>query len=80
MGGFTLFFRRKRYAQTLRGLSTILILAGTGLASLAVMGCGGGFALPQKTVSTSTPTTYVITVTGISGSDTHSTTVSLTVN
>jgi hypothetical protein len=76
-GGFTLVFRRRQFARTLRRLYPILILAGLGLASLAVMGCGGGFALPKPT---QTGKTYTITITGAAGEDTHSTTVTLTVN
>jgi hypothetical protein len=37
------------------------------------MGCGAGFALVQPSQ------TYTITITGSSGTDTHSTTVQLTV-
>jgi len=48
------------------------IVALLGIAASTV-GCGAGFALP------STAKTYTITVTGTSGSDTHSTTVTLTV-
>ncbi len=46
-----------------------LLSACTGFMT----GCNAGFALP----STSAPTTYTITVTGTSGTDSHSTTVSL---
>jgi trimeric autotransporter adhesin len=74
-GGFTLLFWRKQHARALRRLSMVLILGGLGLASLAVMGCGGGFALPAAQGQT-----YTITVTGTAGTDTHSTTVTLTVN
>jgi hypothetical protein len=76
-GGFTLLFRRRQFARTLRKLYPILILAGLGLTSLAVMGCGGGFALPKPTPAGQT---YTVTITGASGEDTHSTTVKLTVN
>jgi hypothetical protein len=51
MGGFTLLFWRRKHASALRRLSKIygiLILAALGLGSLAVMGCGGGFALPSQ--------------------------------
>jgi hypothetical protein len=48
-----------------------------GLASLAgavsLMGCGGGWGL------TPPAQTYTLNITGSSGSDTHSTTVQLTV-
>ena len=62
-------FRSRR--RLIRGLACVLMLmsiAGT------IAGCGAGFALPA-----SNPTTYTITVTGTGGSDTHSTTVTLTV-
>jgi len=48
------------------------IVALLGIAA-STIGCGAGFALP------SSAKTYTITVTGTSGSDTHSTTVTLTV-
>jgi trimeric autotransporter adhesin len=48
------------------------IVALLGIAA-STIGCGAGFALP------SAAKTYTITVTGTSGSDTHSTTVTLTV-
>jgi hypothetical protein len=79
-GGFTLLFCRKRHVLALRSLSMILILAGLGLGSLSLVGCGGGFALPRSTSSGSTPKSYIVTVTGTSGTDTHSTIVTLTVN
>jgi hypothetical protein len=41
-------------------------------------GCGGGF--PRLPVNSGTPAgTYIITVNGVSGADSHSTTVTLTV-
>lgn len=53
-----------------------LLLLIAGLASLAgaasFMGCGGGFGANLAQ-------TYTLTVTGTSGSDTHSTTVQLPV-
>lgn len=76
-GGIMLLFRRRKFTRTLRKLYPILILAGLGLASLAVMGCNGGFALPKPTP---TANTYTVTITGAAGDDTHSTTVTLTVN
>ena len=48
------------------------LVAFIGIA-VSTTGCGGGFALP------STARTYIITVTGTSGSLSHSTTVTLTV-
>jgi trimeric autotransporter adhesin len=48
------------------------IVALLGIAA-STIGCGAGFALP------SSAKTYTINVTGTSGSDTHSTTVTLTV-
>ena len=68
---FMLPFRRWR--RVWRGKLLLLVL---GLASLAgaasLMGCGGGFGFNQSQ-------TYTLTVTGTSGTDTHSTTVQLTV-
>jgi hypothetical protein len=48
------------------------MVALLGVAAAAV-GCGGGFALPSNAK------TYTIVVTGTSGSISHSTTVTLTV-
>ena len=68
---FMLPFRRWR--KLWRGKLLLLV---AGLASLAgaasLMGCGGGFGLK-------TSQTYTLTITGTSGTDTHSTTVQLTV-
>jgi len=68
---FMLPFRRWR--KLWRGKHLLLV---AGLASLAgalsLMGCGGGFGLK-------TSQTYTLTITGTSGTDTHSTTVQLTV-
>ncbi len=68
-------FRRRRREHFSGFLSVALLLLATGVASLGVMGCGAGFALP----GTNTPaaTTYTITVTGTSGSEQHTTTVTL---
>jgi hypothetical protein len=64
----------RRWRRFWRGKFLVLLL---GLASLAaattLMGCGGGFGFSQPSQ------TYTLTVTGTSGSDTHSTTVQLTV-
>ncbi|WP_158788777.1 choice-of-anchor D domain-containing protein [Granulicella sp. L46] len=60
--------QRWRSHRIFMNLACIVALVGIAASSV---GCGGGFALPAKT--------YTITVTGSSGSDTHSTTVTLTV-
>jgi len=60
--------KRWRSRRILMNLACIVALLGIAASSI---GCGGGFALPAKT--------YTITVTGTSGSDAHSTTVTLTV-
>ncbi len=71
-----LLFPGKRFRPGKKGLRVftnfVCIMALLGLAA-STIGCGGGFALP------SSAKTYTITVTGASGSDTHSTTVTLTV-
>ncbi len=63
----------RRWRKVWRGKLLLLV---AGLASLigaaSLTGCGGGFGLNQSQ-------TYTLTVTGTSGSDTHSTTVQLTV-
>jgi hypothetical protein len=66
--------KKIRLGKNSRGVLTSLacIVALLGIAA-STIGCGAGFALP------STAKTYTITVTGTSGSDTHSTTVTLTV-
>jgi hypothetical protein len=68
---FMLPFRRWR--KVWRGKFLLLV---AGLASLAcaasLTGCGGGFGFIQSQ-------TYTLTITGTSGTDTHSTTVQLTV-
>ena len=71
-----LLFPSKRFRPGKKGrgvfMNLVCIIALFGLA-VSTIGCGGGFALP------SSAKTYTITVTGTSGSDTHSTTVTLTV-
>ena len=71
-----LLFPGRRFRRGKRGWGVfanfVCILSLLGLA-VSTIGCGAGFALP------STAKTYTITVTGTSGSDTHSTTVTLTV-
>ncbi|MGD0735571.1 MAG: choice-of-anchor D domain-containing protein [Terracidiphilus sp.] len=64
----------RRWRRAFRGRLLMLVLGLASLATAAALtGCGGGFALPQVSQS------YTLTVTGTSGSDTHSTTVQLTV-
>ncbi len=68
---FMLPFRRWRRAW--RGKLLLMVAALASLAgALSLMGCGGGFGLK-------TSQTYTLTITGTSGTDTHSTTVQLTV-
>jgi sugar lactone lactonase YvrE len=62
----------KKWRAGRRWMNLACFVALLGIAA-STIGCGGGFALP------STAKTYTITVTGTSGSDTHSTTVTLTV-
>ena len=70
---FVGFIRRRRRWPP--GLRILFLLCFGGLCAAGVTGCGGGFALPSKI----TPTTYTITVIGTSGTDQHSTSVTLTV-
>lgn len=56
-----------------RGMLCALVFSTT---LFMIVGCGGGFGYGTKNVS---PATYTVTVTGTSGSLTHSTTVQLTV-
>ncbi len=67
-------FIRRRKGWPSRMAVLLMVAFGT-LCALGINGCGGGFALPR----TSTGATYTITVTGTSGADQHSTTVTLTV-
>jgi hypothetical protein len=61
--------RRRRWIT----LAVLLIASLSGVTALT--GCGGGFGL----VKVIPPTSYIITVTGTSGSTQQSTTVQLTV-
>ncbi len=65
---FLLPGRKWRSRKVFLHLACLVALLGIATSTI---GCGGGFALPAKT--------YTLTVTGTSGSDTHSTTVTLTV-
>ena len=66
-----LFFHRM---PKLKGGGRLLIvMVGVALMSLGMSACGGGF--PELASSK----TFTISVTGANGSDTHSTTVTLTV-
>ena len=74
--------KRKRALKLLTPLLFALLLAAT----LALSGCGGGSSLnapaasPEKPLRASTPTgTYNVTVTAVSGTLQHSTTLTLTV-
>jgi hypothetical protein len=62
---------RRQWSRRMR--LALLALASLGAAT-AVTACGGGFALPRTSV------TSTITITATSGSDVHTTTVQLTVN
>jgi hypothetical protein len=65
--------RRLRKQWSRRASLALLALASLGAAAV-VTGCGGGFALPHTSVTSS------VTVTATSGTDVHTTTVLLTVN
>jgi trimeric autotransporter adhesin len=70
-----LFAIPKRLRRQWSRRAQIAFLVLTSLAAAAaVTGCGGGFALPHTSV------TSTITITATSGSDVHTTTVQLTVN
>jgi hypothetical protein len=64
-----IFWRRRWSLQRL--LSSLLLCALLGGAGVLLTGCGGGFGRPAIH--------YTLTVTGTSGTDSHSTTVNLTV-
>jgi hypothetical protein len=62
----------RRRLVPLAGLALLIVAAG------CLAGCTGGF--PASQAATGTPAgTYIITVTGTSGTDMHSTTVTLIV-
>ncbi len=65
---------RRLRRQWSRRTQLILLVLASLAAAAAVTGCGGGFALPHTSVTSS------ITITGTSGADVHTTTVQLTVN
>jgi hypothetical protein len=73
--------RLRRSARRLRNPNwsravCLMVLGLAGAASLAgLAGCGGG-----SSNSTPTSQTYILTITAASGADSHSTTVSLTVD
>jgi hypothetical protein len=64
--------RRLREQWSRRVILVVLMLASISAAAVLI-GCGGGFALPQPT------TNSTITITAASGADVHTTTVQLTV-
>jgi hypothetical protein len=64
--------RRKRVPVTLR---RTLLLAPLALSLLALFGCGGGWRGP----STTPPGSFVVTITGTSGTLTASTAVTVVV-
>jgi sugar lactone lactonase YvrE len=69
---FMLPFRRWR--RVWRGKLLLLLVGLSSLAgAVSLMGCGAGFGMVARTQ------TYTLTITGTSGTDTHSTTVQLTV-
>jgi hypothetical protein len=53
---------------------------GLVVVAMALQGCNGGFALPQAAAVSPHAQTYTVTITGTSGTTTHSTTVQLTVD
>jgi hypothetical protein len=66
-------FPFRRWRKAWKGKLLLLVAALASLAGAAsLMGCGGGFGLK-------TSQTYTLTITGTSGTDTHSTTEQLTV-
>jgi len=67
-------FPFRRWRKAWKGKLLLLVAALASLAGAAsLMGCGGGSGLK-------TSQTYTLTITGTSGTDTHSTTVQLTVH
>jgi hypothetical protein len=68
-----LLFPSRRFRSRKRLITNLVCMIALLAATVSAIGCGGGFALP------STAKTSTITVAGTSGSNTHSTTVTLTV-
>jgi sugar lactone lactonase YvrE len=67
-----------RARRRVRGYLMMLILAVAALGATGLTGCGSGF-WKSPTSTTTTPQTYNVSVTGTSGSLTHSTQITLTV-
>jgi hypothetical protein len=72
MLGVVLLVPSRRRQWVSRTLMVLVCLISLGIVA-AMTGCGGGFALPKNSPS------YTLTITGSSGSTSHSTTVQLTV-
>jgi hypothetical protein len=70
-----LVYRPERSRRLSRAFAVVRSLALIGVSSLSLASCNGGFAFKAPV----SPTTYTITVTGTSGTDQHSTTVTLIV-
>jgi sugar lactone lactonase YvrE len=72
MGLFAAGFSRKRHPRMLKRAAAFAVLA---CFAATLIGCGGGFAGPPSTQ----PGSYVVTITGTSGSTQASTTVTVVV-
>ena len=70
MAGLLFIWRTPRLGKSRRFL---MIFGGLFLMSLGISACGGGF--PESATARS----FIITVTGTNGSDSHATTITLTV-